>query len=369
MQLMKQFHSLTVSAIAAALLLYGGSAVHGYQYVYNASDFAIEVTEYVQGGSVPTDWFSGTPFTVSESALGRPTVDTTGDNTAGSPYDPVTVVPVYPSLRVWELVSIGQGGSLILKFDHPVIDDPRNPCGIDFIVFGNSKQSLGGSTYWTNGNPASYSIGSSYIDSEPGTVSIAQNHDPQNPGQTTWYTFTDGPSADDWVPTLGRIYDPENAPVGQPNNGYWGAETNPLIPFNPQLGPADFSGQSVAWCAQRYGYSAGGTGFDLADVGLTSFQYIRIENPLLSGYTTEIDAVADVDPTAAAPDFDCDADVDLDDITAFEACRTAPGVTSTAAGCERMDIDYDGDVDQMDFAVLQRCISGPDFPADPNCKD
>lgn len=366
---MRKYRSLTVSAIAAALLLYGGSAVHGYQYVYDASDFAIEVTEYVQGGSVPSDFVYGMPFDQPQYALGRPTVDTTGDGNAGTTNDLLAVLPVYSPLRVWEMVSIGKGGYLILKFDHPVIDDPRNPCGIDFIIYGNSRQSIGGSSYWTNGDPTTSTIGSTYVNIEPGQVSVATSYDPQNPGQTTWYPFANGPYADDWTPTLGRIFDPANAPAALPHNGFWGAETNPLIPFNPQLTAADFSGQTVAWCAQRYGYCAGGTGFDLADAGISSFQYIRIENPAGSNYTPEIDAIADVDPTAAAPDFDCDADVDLDDITAFEACRTAPGVITTTGGCERMDIDYDGDVDQEDFAVLQRCFSGADIPADPNCKD
>ncbi|GAG32932.1 unnamed protein product, partial [marine sediment metagenome] len=37
------------------------------------------------------------------------------------------------------LVSLGGfGGSITLGFDHTVINDPRNPDGLDFIVFGNA---------------------------------------------------------------------------------------------------------------------------------------------------------------------------------------------------------------------------------------
>jgi len=36
------------------------------------------------------------------------------------------------------LVSLGQGGHIILGFDEPVTDDPLNPEGFDFIVFGNA---------------------------------------------------------------------------------------------------------------------------------------------------------------------------------------------------------------------------------------
>jgi hypothetical protein len=367
------------SALAATLLLSWSSVVVGYEYVYDASDFATEIINYVEGEGVPIDFEYYTPFNHPEYALGRPTIDTTGDYNAGSPEDPVTVIPVYPALRVWEMVSIGEGGELILKFDHQVANDPRNPAGIDLIIFGNAGQSLGG--YWEDGDPAATIINSTYVQEEPGTVYVAQYHDPQNPGQTTWYQFPDN-AADTWAPTLGRIYDPENAPPEQPNNGYWGAETNPLIPFNPLLGPNDFYGETVAYAAQQYGYCAGGTGFDLAKLELDWIQYVRITNAQDSGYTPEIDAVADVDPDAPAPDFDLDTDVDLDDMDMFEQCRTAPGILQDLSGnctpdpqngefchCPRADLDQDGDVDQSDFAILQRCFSGQNIPADPQCKE
>lgn len=358
----------TIVTCAATILVAMGSVVVAYDYVYSPTDFAVEVVEYQQGGPVPVDWIWNTPFNLPEASLGRPTIDTTGDWWTGPPTDPITVVPVYPAFRVWEMVSIGEGGRLVLAFDHAVENDPRNPCGIDFIIFGNAFQVINGGSYWRNGDPSQCIIGTSSMWAEPGTVSVAQHYDPAYPEMTVWYTFDNPPGADMFAPTLGRIYDPDNAPSGLPHNGWWGAPTHPLIPFNPNLGPADFVGHSLAHYARKYGYCAGGTGFDLDDVGLQWFRYIRIDNPVGSGMTPEIDAVADVDPDAPAPDFDCDTDVDVDDMAFFESCATGPGLGPPAAGCERTDLDQDGDIDQADFAVVQRCYSGPDVAADPDCK-
>jgi hypothetical protein len=350
------------------LVLALAATSYAYDYTYNASDFAAEVVEYVQGGSVPVDWILHAPFNQPQTALGRPTIDTTGDYFAGSPNDALAVVPVYPAFRVWEMVSIGEGGRLVLKFDHPVRNDSRNPCGIDFIVYGNSFQVIDGSSYWLNGDPNQCGIGTGSMWAEPGTVSVAQTYDPLHPELTTWYTFTNGRGADMFAPTLGRIYDPDNAPAGLPNNGWWGTPTNPLIPLNPALSPSGLAGHTLAHYAYKYGYCAGGTSFDLSEVGLDWFQYIRIDNPLNSGMTPEIDAVSDVDPDAPAPDFECDTDVDGDDLEFFRSCATGPAMGPPAAGCERADLDNDGDVDQVDFAVVQRCLSGADVRADPDCK-
>ncbi len=64
------------------------------------------------------------------------------------------------------------------------------------------------------------------------------------------------------------------------------------------------------------------------------------------------------------PDYDCDLDVDADDLVLFETCRTGPTIPLPPPGaglehCIRADFDGDGDVDQSDFGVIQRCLSGP----------
>ena len=256
------------------------------------SDFATEVISYTQGTGVPVDSLNMQPINDPNQAVGAPTVDTTGDGWDIPLGDPVPVVTVYPAFRSFELVSVGNDGELILKFDHPVTDDPDNLYGVDLIVFGNAQQLIGGGGAWHNGNPNDTSVTSGIL-VEPGIVSVAQ--DPNGP----WYTFSDGPSADDFAPTLGRLYvdDPNDA---DPNLGtwnlWWGDPTDPTKPLDPNLTAADFSGMTVAEMAVAYQGSAGGTGFDIGELGLSWIQYVRIEDVDGSSATTEIDAVADAAP-------------------------------------------------------------------------
>ena len=61
------------------------------------------------------------------------------------------------------VVSLGQGGDIVLGFNEPVVDDPLNPEGYDFIIFGNA--------FWLSGDP----YHNKYI--EPAYVEIAQDID------------------------------------------------------------------------------------------------------------------------------------------------------------------------------------------------
>lgn len=67
-----------------------------------------------------------------------------------------------------------------------------------------------------------------------------------------------------------------------------------------------------------------------------------------------------------APDFDCDGDVDANDLDIFRACWTSPAVGPPALNCERADFDHDLDVDQSDFGIFQRCYSDT-RPMQPGC--
>src|SRR5689334_1933963 len=78
-------------------------------------------------------YFSGTGFspayTNPAAALGEPSRITPG--TFGGPVDPFD-----PPYLASQLVSIGTGGALTLKFSRPIINHPKNRFGIDFIIFG-----------------------------------------------------------------------------------------------------------------------------------------------------------------------------------------------------------------------------------------
>lgn len=354
------------------LMLTGAGAVLAGGYVPQPSDFATvenEATDYAPGVGIPIDPVDFFPYIYPALALEDVTVDTTDDDfddggQTGDSEDAVPVVPVNAAFRYFEIVAVGDGGHLIAKFDPPLFDDPRNPCGIDFIIYGNAFQEIGGGAYWTNEDPNGVTIQSSTIESEPGTVAVSQD-------KSTWHTFTGGPYADDFAPTLGRIYDPDAPdPALGAWNLWWGRRTWPTLPLAPIVTAPFLQGRTVAGAAAEYGYVAGGTGFDLADVGLDSIQYVRITNPSppSQDFTPEIDAVVRVDADAAPPDLDCDRDVDGDDYDLFESCATGPAVGPPAPGCERADLDNDGDVDHADFSVLQRCFSGADVPANPTCR-
>jgi hypothetical protein len=349
----------------------------GYgRYVYDPNDFATAWVAY-EPADVIVDWLTGLPFNDPNAALGRPTVDTSGDDWFISMDVNVPVVSLYPPLRTHEMVSLGEGGTITLSFNHPVSDDERNPYGIDFIVFGNASQAVGGNQAWTNGDPRSVSVGDSG-GSEPGIVSVSQD------GQT-WYSFTndpnfmsddpgfiklagdaeDGPFCDGFAPTLGRVYDPcyADASVGSWNE-WWAEPTTPTLPLNPALSYASFAGMSVARVAETYGDSAGGVGYDLArldlpvdpNTDLKWFQYVRIDDAP-GGGSTEVDAVADVscpgDYTHPQPagDLNDDYRVDRDDAAIVEVFLgqeiTDPGELAAVA-----DLNKDGQVDQEDLDIV-----------------
>ncbi|MFW5798289.1 MAG: PEP-CTERM sorting domain-containing protein [Planctomycetota bacterium] len=281
---------LVISAAACMALV--SLTLPARAYTYNPRDFATEVVQYVEGTGVGNDWLSGDPFNNPDMALGRPTVDTTGDGWTLPLSTNVTVAPTGPAFRAFELVSIGTGGHLTVKFDHRVLNDPNNPYGIDLVVFGNTSLTLDGA-WWENNDPADVTIGSSMFGNEPGAVSVSQNG-------TDWYTFdlTQG-AADAFAPTAGRVLDRANpdTSVGAWNQ-WWGEATDPTMPLDPSLGLSDFTGKTLEEVCAMYGTSAGGAGFDLdwlnVPGGLDWIQYVRVEGNAAA--TTEVDAFADVAP-------------------------------------------------------------------------
>lgn len=279
-------------------------------YAGSPSDYASQVVEYVPGDGIGFDFISGEPFDNPMVALGPPTVDTTGDGFDIPLEQQVPLVPPNSAFRAFEIVSIGIGGHLTLMFDGPVENDQCNPYGVDFIVFGNSFQVSSGGQGWLNGDPNDTILGGALF-SEPALVSVSE--DGKN-----WFTFVDGPFADDFAPTLGRIYDPENADHSVfPLNEWWAQPTDPTKPLDPAVvaSASNLAGNTVAEAAVLYSGSAGGTGFDIGELGLDWIQYVRIEQ---SGSSIpEIDAVADVASESGSetgPDLNGDGVVDPIDL-------------------------------------------------------
>jgi len=388
-------------ALTAMIGLMTASALAQYQY--NPNDFATEVVDYHAGNSgVGTDWLSGDPFTDASTALGRPTVDSTGDDWYIPMDDPVPVNPVYPAFRSFEICTVGYDshsdgmgtvydgtGYLELKFGKKVFDNPLNPFGSDLIVFGNTFQVIGGGQGWTNGDPTATSVGPN-IFNEPGAVLVSQNGQQwfrlPEPGQqqlpppggagepTGPAPVTSGGVArgmDDFAPTLGRVYDPDNPDdsIDTPywDNQWWGHPTNPTYPVDPAVQPADWNGMTVAAISAAYKGSAGGAGLDLQnldpadydqlaidpDTGMKWIQYVRIEDPKDAdgnyfGVSTEVDAVADV--FARLPG-DCNLDgivgpADLNQLLGYYG--QDPGVDWWEHG----DFNGDGIVDPGDLNNL-----------------
>lgn len=254
------------------------------------SPFATEVVDFEYLDTIYDD-----PTT----ALGRPSLMTPADDASG---DEWPVVPVFAPwgedqvVGIWGPLFEGDlAGFLTLKFDHPLEDDPANPYGTDLIVFGNTFQELGGENNWANGNPSNAIINTQLLNPEPATVAVSQDG-------VTWFSFDAGPYADGWIPTLGRQLQPDPAAIG--DDRYWGDPTDPTLPHDPSITAADYVGMSVAEMASFFGASAGGTGFDLADLsglpasspnGRKWCRYVRITADHLFS-DPEIDAVADVMP-------------------------------------------------------------------------
>ena len=256
---------------------------------------------------VAADVAPGGAYGDPANALGAPSRTVPGWN--GPDYPATPAAPAWGGGRLVSLDSAreddGARGSITVEFDHPVADDPRNPFGLDFIVFGNALHTLGGSSSFTGvGDPATVVFNTGAVAAERGLVEASADG-------TNWFAFADGPYADDFAPTMSRLYDPEDPDLSlfgssAITNKWWGAPSDATRPVDPSLSGADFKGRSLADYARLYDGSAGGTGFDISAfdlprdaLGRKFIRFVRITT-LDPDASTEVDAVADVAP---APSF------------------------------------------------------------------
>lgn len=271
---------------------------------YAESPYGYEVVEFFTLEKSPL-------YNQASNVLGHPTM---GIFTSSSTYGDSgsTINPAYPAWSGGRLLSLvgdddeGTPGFVTIKFDHDVLDDPNNPFGIDFLVFGNAfgvRDSKENVQLTTDPLTVSFTGKGSY---ENALVEVSQDGE-------TWYPYEKGPYADSFMPTLGYLYDPAAPDTGLFNgNLYWGRAARATRPVNPACSFSSFSGLNLAQVCQRYDGSAGGTGFDLAELplpengnGVKWIRYVRISCVEESndegdfGYNVpEIDAVADVAPVS-----------------------------------------------------------------------
>ena len=64
----------------------------------------------------------------------------------------------------------GFGGYVVVGFDQPVVNDPRNPYGVDFTISGNAFEAAA-KGYW----------------SEPGAVMVMRDDNGNGLPDDTWY--------------------------------------------------------------------------------------------------------------------------------------------------------------------------------------
>ena len=250
-------------------------------YTYDPNDFAVEVVSSVGLGST-------TDVDDPAAVLGRPVLKF---DASANPF--VTVLQrtklVQAPFNVNPngdnvLATLSLNTAITVRMGRRVEDDPANPFGVDFIVFGNAffqhttfetVSDLTDLNTLLLNNPAT-----AFLDDKV-KVSVS-------PDNVNWYRFDHGPLGDQLFPTNAYAWDADAAT-------WTDHELDPTRPVDPSLTLSDFNGLTAADALGLYDGSAGGTGFDLAESGFAWIQYVRFEG--LAGFDVgEIDAVADVKP-------------------------------------------------------------------------
>ncbi len=242
--------SLASFAIVSALVLSTPASI--------AANYAADVLGYVPGTGAPG------AYDQPGSTLGEPSRLTPGE--FGGPVDPFSA-----PWQSGQVVSIGMGGSLTIRFEYPVLNLADNPHGLDFLIFGSAAFLI------TNGD---YTGGGITDGSLFGSAS----------GPTRIRVSGDGSSFFTLDPTLAPIID-----------GYFPTEGSGdfsrAVP--PGLKESDFNGLGLADIRALYDGSGGGTGFDIgwarnedgSPALLESIQFVQID---VLGDRAEIDAFSAV---------------------------------------------------------------------------
>ncbi len=260
--MLRRVDGWTCSLVILAVILAPG-------VVASADDYATSLIGYVEGSNAVAG------YNDPNAALGVPS-----RITGGWPSGDVDVTVFNAPWQTDQIVSLGAGGSLIVGFDHPVMNAPSNPYGIDLLIFGNT-----------------YCIDSSYpngiangIQEEAGRIQVSQDG-------STWYEIPNV-FADTGLPTQGYA----------DTSGPYGADGTVVSSFTNPVDPTfDLTGLTYAEILAGYNGSGGGVGVDLGTavddfgqpVSLDWIQYVKVSQDANDTWSTEIDAFADVVPEPA----------------------------------------------------------------------
>ncbi len=238
--------------------------------VHAAATFANQVVSYNPGTGTSSHFTNDTSV-----VLGQPsTVNPFGEST--DPFD--------PPYGTNQILSVGAGGWVTVRFDTPVVNLPVNPFGRDFIIYGNSGFIITNDFDFTTFN---------WI----GTPSTDGSLFGQSTGQTLVSVSRDGVNF--------YVLDPARAPAVDylfPTDGSGDFQTA----LDPSLTQADMAGLTLDQIHALYNGSAGGASFDISwaldargrPVNLPEIRYIRVD--VLSG-KAEIDGFAAVSGPRRGP--------------------------------------------------------------------
>ncbi len=257
-----------------------------------ANPFAFEVV-------AAQEPFGASPYDDPASVLGMPSTnfyDPWGGWSGGTTERRVKLVePAYnlDATQTRKLITtLPEGSSIMARFEQPIYDDPANPYGVDFAVFGNAFYTASG--FVNDSADMNTLLLAGGVFAEPTKVSVSPGYtgkagqDPANSATWDWYRYDNGPYADGVFPTHAYRWNRASAT--------WSNELMDFTkPVNPALGTRLNSGDtetlSAADAIDLYDGSGGGTGFDLAQSGFTSVQYVKVEG-LTDFSGGEIDAIS-----------------------------------------------------------------------------
>jgi hypothetical protein len=241
-------------------------AIASLALLARSSEFADEVVSYDPG----IGYAAG--YTNTSACLGEPS----RVNPFGEPTDAFD-----PPYGKDQIISIGEGGSLVVHFQTPIWNHPHNPFGLDFTIFGNCGLIITNDfdpvTYDWIGTPAT--DGSLFAENT-GATRVSVSRDGVN-----YYTLNPNTAG-----TVDNLF---------PTDGAGDFH----IPIAPAITQNDLAGLTLDQIRQLYHGSAGGTSFAISSaqdehgrrVFLPEIQFIRID--VLSG-KAEVDGFASVAPVS-----------------------------------------------------------------------